>query len=86
VNTVRYEFHLRAPDASEVCLVGDFNAWKVCDVRLEHVGEDLWTVALQLPRGRHEYMFVVDGRWTTDPAAVLYNDDGFGDKNAVVLL
>jgi len=85
-NTVRYEFHLRAPDASEVCLVGDFNAWKICDVRLQHVGEDLWTVALQLPRGRHEYMFVVDGRWMTDPAAAGYTDDGFGDRNAVVLL
>lgn len=84
--TVRYTFSVRAPSASEVCLAGDFNQWKVCEAQLIRVGEDVWTIALELPRGRHEYMFVVDGRWVTDPSAALYSDDGFGNRNAVVLL
>ena len=80
------EFQFRAPDAREVCLAGDFNQWTVCETRLTRVGEDLWTVSMELPRGRHEYMFVVDGRWVTDPDAVTTTDDGFGNRNAVLSL
>jgi len=83
---VRYTFQYRAPDAGQICLAGDFNNWKVCESELTHVGEDLWTIALELPRGRHEYMFVVDGQWRTDPGAMLFSDDGFGNKNAVINL
>lgn len=85
-DTVRYTFRLQAPGASEVCLAGDFNRWKVCETRLARVEEDVWTVAVELPRGRHEYMFVIDGRWVTDPSATLHSDDGFGNRNAVILL
>lgn len=85
-NTIRYEFEFHAPDAEEVCLAGDFNQWKVCDAKLERVGENLWSIALELPRGQHEYMFVVDGQWKTDPGASLHRDDGFGNKNAVLSL
>jgi 1,4-alpha-glucan branching enzyme len=85
-DTVVCEFQFRAPDAREVCLAGDFNQWTVCKTRLTRVGEDLWTVSMELPRGRHEYMFVVDGRWVTDPDAVTTTDDGFGNRNAVLTL
>jgi hypothetical protein len=84
--TVRYQFSFRAPRANEVCLAGDFNNWKVCDAQLTRVEEDLWSISLDLPRGRHEYMFVVDGQWRTDPEAALHADDGFGNKNAVLTL
>ena len=85
-NTVLCEFRFRAEDAREVCLAGDFNQWTVCQTRLVRVGEDLWSVSMELPRGRHEYMFVVDGQWVTDPAAVTTIDDGFGNRNAVLSL
>jgi len=85
-NTVHYEFRLHASEAREVCLAGDFNQWTVCKTRLVRVGEDLWSVSMELPRGRHEYMFVVDGRWVTDPGAAMYADDGFGNRNAVLAL
>jgi hypothetical protein len=85
-NTVRYEFRFKAGSANEVCLAGDFNRWKVCDARLSRVGEDVWSVSLELPPGRYEYMFVVDGRWVTDPHAMGYNDDGFGNQNAILVL
>jgi anti-sigma factor RsiW len=85
-NTVRYEFRFEAGSAAEVCLAGDFNRWKVCDARLSRVGEDVWSVSLELPPGRYEYMFVVDGRWVTDPNAMGYHDDGFGNQNAILVL
>ena len=83
---VRYIFTVKAENAEEVCLAGDFNLWKVCDARLVRVGEDVWSIAVELPRGRHEYMFVIDGRWVTDPNAMGYSQDGFGNKNAVLVV
>jgi 1,4-alpha-glucan branching enzyme len=85
-NTVRYEFRFEAAAAAEVCLAGDFNRWKVCDARLSRVGEDVWSVSMELPPGRYEYMFVVDGQWVTDPHAMGFHDDGFGNRNAILVL
>ena len=39
-----------------------------------------------LPRGAHEYMFLVDGTWVTDPAAPETRPDGFGRTNAILRL
>jgi len=80
------EFRFEAADAEEICLVGDFNQWKVCETPLERVEENIWTVKIPLSEGRHEYMFVVDGEWRIDPAASFRVDDGFGNQNAVVYL
>jgi len=85
---VTHRFELAAPEARTVCLVGDFNNWKVCEAPLvkdEATGH--WTVQVEIPRGRHEYMFVVDDRsWVTDPGAPVRVDDGFGNLNGVVFL
>ncbi len=85
-NPVTYTFRYVGDATREVCLAGDFNQWRVCEAPLRRVGEDVWSLSLDLPPGRYEYMFVVDGRWVTDPDAVAYNDDGFGHRNAVLLL
>ncbi|MBD3335300.1 MAG: hypothetical protein GF355_07260 [Candidatus Eisenbacteria bacterium] len=81
-----HEFSLTAPGAEEVCLVGSFNRWEVCATPLEPAGDGRWRVSLELPPGRHEYMFVVDSRWRTDPNAPVHVDDGFGNRNAVIIL
>ncbi len=83
---VSYRFVIRAQDASQVCLAGDFNQWRVCEAPMRRVGEDLWSLSVNLQPGRYEYMFVVDGRWVTDPNAIAHADDGFGNRNAVLLL
>jgi hypothetical protein len=85
---VLHEFELMAPTAGKVCLVGDFNDWKLCEAPLRKDEETgAWTLAIAVPRGRHEYMFVVDdAAWVTDPLAPVRVDDGFGNLNAVVFL
>jgi len=85
-NTVRYTFTVKAEQVREICLAGDFNQWKVCDARLARVAEDVWSITIDLPRGRHEYMFVIDGRWVTDPNAMGYSTDGFGNRNALLVV
>ncbi len=79
-------FHLTAPAASSVCLVGNFNQWMVCDTALRRDASGAWIATVELPPGRHEYMFVVDGEWVADPGADLLVDDGFGNLNAVLIL
>ncbi len=82
--TVHFELH--APGAEQVELLGDFNSWKTGDIVL--AGPDAsghWTAAVQLPEGRHEYIFLVDGeRWIADPKASTIRPDGFGHVNAVI--
>ena len=85
-DSVRCVFQLAAENAHEVCLVGSFNLWRVCETPLRRVADGTWQVTMDLPRGRHEYMLVVDGQWLTDPAARLKVDDGFGHQNAVLVL
>ncbi len=85
---VVHDFRLTAPEASRVCLVGSFNGWKVCEAPLVHDPETgTWSLRIELPRGRHEYMFVIDDAdWVTDPGADIKVDDGFGNENAVVFI
>ncbi len=83
---IEHEFVFDAGNAKEICLVGGFNHWTVCSIPLQRSADGLWRVSCRLPAGRHEYMFVVDGDWQTDPNAKLHVDDGFGNQNAVLLL
>jgi len=85
-DTVPYRFTVKAADAGKVCLAGDFNDWQVCEAPLRRIGEDTWSITIQVPRGRHEYMFVIDDRWVADPHSMGYADDGFGNRNSVVVV
>ncbi len=84
--TVPCRFRFEGKDARQVCLVGSFNLWKVCDTPLQRDPDGAWSVTLDLPPGRYEYMFVVDGEWQPDPMARQQIDDGFGRQNSVLLL
>jgi len=79
-------FQIHAPGAHQVELLGDFNNWTPGTIQLR--GPDAsghWTANIELPEGRHEYQFLVDGKtWVTDPRASTHRPDGFGRENAVV--
>jgi 1,4-alpha-glucan branching enzyme len=80
---VRFEFI--APTASSVAVAGSFNRW---DPRKNPLsGPDkkgAWSVTLELPEGRYEYLFVVDGnKWLPDPGTPSV-DDGLGGRNSII--
>lgn len=79
-------FELHAPGADRVELLGTFNNWKAGDIILD--GPDAsghWTATVDLPEGRYEYIFLVDGkRWVADPKAATIRPDGFGHVNTVL--
>lgn len=77
-------FALAAPDARRVELAGTFNGWGAQGIALARGADGGWTATLELPRGRYEYTFVVDGqRWLPDATAESV-EDGFGGRNAVI--
>lgn len=58
------EVSLDAPDAKEVFVAGTFNNWNPRGQRLKRTTRDgHWVATLDLDPGRHEYKFIVDGRW-----------------------
>lgn len=86
--TVTVTFELQASDAGHVELAGTFNDWRTGEIVLQRAEPGgPWTVSLNLLAGRHEYLFLVDGkRWITDPKALACRPDGFGNCNAVLEL
>ena len=82
------QFELHAPAARHVELVGDFTSWQPGSIQLDGPDESgHWSATVELPAGRYEYLFLVDGReWVTDPRADAHRPDGFGHMNAVMNL
>jgi 1,4-alpha-glucan branching enzyme len=85
--TVAVTLSLQAPGAASVCMAGSFNRWSRDAHCMRGPGRDgAWTILLDLPPGRYEYLFVLDGsEWVPDPAAP-FADDGLGGRNSVLVV
>jgi len=57
---------LRAPEAKEVFLLGDFNNWDLKTPPMRKNGGGLWKMSMLLSPGRYEYKLLVDGQWRLD--------------------
>ncbi|HUI05995.1 MAG TPA: glycogen-binding domain-containing protein [Verrucomicrobiae bacterium] len=79
----KIEFKLHAPRAKSVGVAGSFNAWDATKTPLRSDNGGDWRATLALAPGRHEYRFVVDGHWVTDPAAEETAPNPFGGRNSV---
>lgn len=82
------ELVLRAPAASTVRVVGDFNGWDRDQAPMKRdAASGLWSATLSLPPGRHVYAFVVDDTlWMRDPRAPAAKDADFGRPGSVMLV
>ena len=79
---------LNMPEARSVSVVGTFNAWDEKGYAMKRDQTmGAWTLVLQLPVGHYEYAFVLDGKEIIpDPRAEFFEDDGFGNQNAVLIV
>jgi hypothetical protein len=76
-------FTLRATGAERVEIAGDFTAWE--PVPMDESGER-WQVTRVLRPGLHHFGFLVDGQWALPPEAPGVVDDGWGRKNASIVV
>jgi len=83
----KVRFVKRAPGAKRVQLVGDFNGWDVAARRMRRLPRDgdMFVAVVELPRGRYEFKYLVDGEWQCcDEAARCMNVHG--TENSVVIV
>ena len=81
-----FEFSFTSPKATEVSVAGTFNNWDPKTHRLTRDKRGRWRTVVALPPGRHEYRFVVDGEWVSDPKAENTVANAFGNTNGVITL
>lgn len=79
-------FSIKAPDAKEVYVVGDFNDWKLADSGRMQKDNDIWTKRMKLGLGNYRYRFVVDGMWTEDPNNPNKQANPFGEMDSLLEL
>jgi hypothetical protein len=81
-------FTLDMPEASRVEVIGSFNRWTAGGFQMDWDGKRrLWVLSVRLEGGSYEYAFLVDGRVVVpDPKALIHQEDGFGNKNSVLIV
>lgn len=77
-------FTIERPQATKVELSGSFTSWM--PVSLKRTGKT-FSIELSVPPGTHQYGFLIDGKdWYLPPEATGVIDDGFGRKNATLII
>ena len=79
---------LRAPTATRVSLVGDFNGWDAhANTMTRDPASGLWSHTVALRPGRHVYAFIVDDSlWMRDPRSPEAQDEDFGRPGSVLFV
>ena len=83
----RINLEFQAKPGSSVNVAGTFNGWNPGAKPMKQVdGDGRYKTTLMLPKGRHEYKFLIDGNWCTDPAnpECVQNDQGSFNNVLVV--
>lgn len=83
----KVRFQLKKHADKGISLVGTFTGWTTEPIPLVEIEPDLWSAEVDLPPGRHEYRFVVDGgEWLSDPAATLSVANPWDGFNSVLIV
>jgi 1,4-alpha-glucan branching enzyme len=81
--TIRFVYSPDFP-AKQVCLAGTFNNWTPAAMQKQPNG--LYALEVKVPKGHHEYKFVVDGVWQSDPENTNTVQNSLGTVNSVVIV
>jgi 1,4-alpha-glucan branching enzyme len=78
-------FQYAGAPGSSVCVVGTFNGWDPAANPLKAKSDSgVYATQVFLPAGRHEYKFLVDGRWCSDPTCPDFVVNPYGTLNSVI--
>lgn len=85
--SVRVAFSVRAEVGSKVFLAGSFNGWDPTAKQMtDKDGTGVFTCTLTLPKGKHEYKFVINGIWCADPECTDWVQNDMGTLNSVKIV
>ena len=85
--TKKVRFKIKHPKAKSVALVGSFTEWETKPIPLASVQAGLWEGEVELPSGRHEYLFLTDeGEWLPDSEATESGANPWGGSNSVIVV
>ena len=73
------------PDAHIVAVAGTFNGWNQSQYLFERVGGQ-WVCRINLPIGKYQYKFIVDGIWLVDPNNPVVVQDRRGIDNSQLIV
>ena len=80
-------FELTAAPGSQVFVAGTFNGWSpTANPMKDNPDSGHYKTRIRLPRGKHQYKFVVDGVWSLDPECPNWKLNPYGGLNSVLHL
>lgn len=79
----KQQFRYSDPKARKVLLAGDFTGWADHAITMKRDTNGDWKATVLLPPGRHEYRFIVDGRWIDDQQCMEWATNPYGTINSV---
>ncbi|MFW6139318.1 MAG: isoamylase early set domain-containing protein [Spirochaetota bacterium] len=84
---VKVHLTLKAPEASRVAAVGDWNDWDPSSHRMsDKNGDGVWEITIKVrPGTEYRYQFLINGdKWVPDPNAPMQVNDGFGGADSIL--
>jgi len=79
----RVKFTIDANKGDEVYVAGTFNNWDTKKNKLKFK-DGAYSSSLLVEQGTHEYKFIVNGEWITDPSSDNQSFNEYGTHNSVV--
>lgn len=70
--------------AKIVAVAGTFNNWNQSQLLFAREGDE-WVCRVNLPRGKYQYKFIVDGDWINDPNNPRIESDERGFRNSLLM-
>jgi 1,4-alpha-glucan branching enzyme len=80
-------FLCSAPGRNQVFLAGSFNGWRTDELPMGESKPGLWSAAVRLPPGDHQFKFFADGEWCDEleakcvPFSCQRLSNSFGTQN-----
>ena len=87
VNDTSVTFAYKNTNASSVSVAGTFNEWNTTANLMTKNEYGVWSTTIEnLSAGVHQYKFVVDGSWITDPLNSWIETEESGNQNSAFLI
>ncbi|OVE75894.1 hypothetical protein BVX97_03285 [bacterium E08(2017)] len=78
-------FRIAGAKGKNVAIAGSFNDWNTESHKMSfRAGK--YSIKVKLGKGQHQYKFIVDGEWHTDPDCEAWVHNDLGSVNSVIVI